>query len=430
MKECYVFIYLPGQTMAVPAGIFSYDPAGPQGIFQYGHRYLEREDAVSVDPVALPLDREPLPVTSNDGLYGAFRDASPDYWGRTVIAYDKKIATSALDEVDYLLLTNASRVGNLDFRQSLDDPEPQYAPPSYQAIGELIEAAQMLQQNQPIRRDHEQLLMRGTSIGGARPKCTTEWNGELWIAKFPSRGDPFDNARVEYATMTLARRCGINVADIRLQDIGGRDVLMVRRFDRESMGNGYGRTGFVSALSFMEWDQEDRAVFSYVSIADRMRQAGLGASLAPQELYRRMAFNVFCRNTDDHPRNHGFLIRDGKLELSPAYDITPSAARIGVGSEFSLAMELGTEGRNASLGNLLSRHAQFGLRMEEARDMLSGIAKVVSGWEGHFLKCGVTKDDTEKFRGSFDTPLLAAAKSMSEDIECDNGDEESNSCRP
>lgn len=404
MKTCYVFIYLPGEHRAVPAGLFSYDPDGRQGLFRYGRGYLARAHALPVDPVALPLGREPRPVTTNDGLYGAFRDASPDYWGRLVIASDLKTEASALDEMDYLMLTNASRVGNLDFRASLDSPEPDYRPPTFQRLDEVVEAALRLQQNLPVPHAQEQLLLQGTSLGGARPKCTVEWDGQLWIAKLPAQGDTFDHARVEFATMTLARQCGIGIADVRLQDLGGRDLLMVRRFDRTPVEGGYARTGFLSALSFMEWDPGDRLAFSYVSIAARMRELGLGASRAPQELFRRMAFNVFCRNTDDHPRNHGFLLGEGTLALSPAYDMVPAATHPGVGSEFSLSMEIGAEGRNASLENLMSRHAQFGLRRDEAEQLLQEMAATVARWEPNFLGCGVAAADVEKFRSSFRLP--------------------------
>lgn len=118
-KKLYVFIYLPGDTVAVPAGIFTHYPDDGIGRFAYGRRYLERQNALAVDPVALPLGAVHQDVTTNDGLYGAFRDASPDYWGRLVIAAELKSPPESLRETDYLLHSNATRVGCLDFRRTL-----------------------------------------------------------------------------------------------------------------------------------------------------------------------------------------------------------------------------------------------------------------------------------------------------------------------
>lgn len=410
MKKCVVFIYLPGYIAAVPAGVFTYDPALQQGFFQYGRKYLERENAQAVDPVALPLRRDLFgPIETNAGLFGALRDSSPDHWGRMVIARKNKVSVSKFDEFDFLVNADASRVGNLDFRLSLDDPEPRYAPPTLQSLNALFEAADRLQRSLPINDTHIRMLDQGTSMGGARPKCTVTLEGNQWIAKLPAKDDAFSNARVEYATMTLAARCGIQIPKVSTMGLpDDREALLVKRFDREVRPGGWTRHGFLSALSFMEWDEQSRELFSYVSVSDRMRQMGLGLD-SMKELYQRMAFNAFCRNTDDHPRNHGFLIQDGRLSLSPAYDIVPSAAKIGVGTEFSLAMEIGAKGRLATLENLLSRHAQFGLRLEEAQGMLSDMAKTVADWKQHFHKCGVIDSEIDLFEGSFVSPNLLGA---------------------
>ncbi|MCK9296184.1 MAG: type II toxin-antitoxin system HipA family toxin [Desulfobulbaceae bacterium] len=413
MKKCIVFIYLPGCIMAVPAGVFTYDSALQQGYFQYGRKYLERENAQAVDPVALPLRRDLSgPIETNAGLFGALRDSSPDHWGRMVIARKNKVSVSEFDEFDFLVNADASRVGNLDFRLSLDDPEPQYVPPTFQVISELVEAADRLQRSLPISDEHQGMLNQGTSMGGARPKCTVKLEGDLWIAKLPAKDDAFNNARVEYATMTLAARCGIQIPNISTMGLpDGRDVLLVKRFDRETRPDRWTRHGFLSALSFMEWDEQARELFSYVSVSGRMRQMGLGLG-SMKELYQRMAFNAFCRNTDDHPRNHGFLVKNGNLSLSPAYDIVPSAAKIGVGTEFSLAMEIGARGRHGTLENLLSKYGQFGLRPEEAKGLLFEMAKTVVDWKQHFHKSGVSDSEIDIFQGSFASPNLLGAMAV------------------
>jgi len=134
-RKITVFIYLPGETVAVPAGIFTHESHLGVGSFAHGRKYLNRKNALPVDPVFLPLGLSPREVTTNNGFYGAFRDASPDYWGRMVIAAERKIPPEALSETDFLLETNATRVGNLDFRKTPDDPEPNLEPPPFQPDG-------------------------------------------------------------------------------------------------------------------------------------------------------------------------------------------------------------------------------------------------------------------------------------------------------
>lgn len=400
-QKAYVFVYLPGETVAVPAGIFTHYPDDGIGRFAYGRRYLERPNAQPVDPVALPLGTAPRDATSNGGLYGSFRDASPDYWGRLVIAAELKSPPEALGEMDYLLQANSSRVGCLDFRASLEQGEPENRPPTFQSLHDILEAASQLEAGEPVSRDLLQLLEQGTSIGGARPKCTVEYEDSLWIAKFPARGDTVDLPSIEHATMELARKCGLNVPELRLADVGGRNVLLVKRFDRQKTETGYLRRGFASALSLMEWDERDRALWSYTALADQMRGTMLAQPAQIQELFRRMVFNILCRNTDDHPRNHGFLWGGKGLALSPAYDIVPALARPGVGTDFFLSMSLGLRGREASIGNALSTSPRFGLSRDAAGQLVEEMKTNVAAWEEHFTAHAVTAGDREAIRASF-----------------------------
>lgn len=400
-QKAYVFIYLPGETIAVPAGIFTHYPDDGIGRFAYGLRYLERSNALPVDPVALPMGVVPRDATANNGLYGAFRDASPDYWGRLVIAAELKTPPESMGEMDYLLHGNASRVGCLDFRVSLEQGEPDICPPSSQSLADILDAATQLQHGEPVRHDLLQLLEQGTSIGGARPKCTVELDDALWIAKFPARGDNVNYPRIEYATMLLAKACGITIPGLRLITVGDKDVLLVKRFDRRKTARGYQRLGFLSALSLMEWDERDRTRWSYPVLADRMRATVLAQPTELQELFRRMVFNVLCRNTDDHPRNHGFLWGGKGLALSPAYDIVPTPARPGVGTDFSLSMSLGDRGREASLANAMSLSARFGLSRNEAEQMLDEMKTCVGKWEEHYLTLGISPSDLEAIRACF-----------------------------
>ena len=399
-SELIVFIYLPGETVAVPAGVFRHDADAGIGTFVYGRRYVERPDALGVDPVALPLGSPPREVTSNEGLYGALRDAAPDYWGRMVIAAERQTAPEALSELDFLAASDATRVGNLDFRLSPDAPEPTVGPPQLSRLADIAAGAGGIERGQDVPGHLLRLLRQGTSVGGARPKCTVELDGALWIAKLPARGDTVNVPRIEYATMTLAARCGIDTPEVRLVQGAGKDVLLVRRFDREEGNGGWLRHGFLSSLSFMRWDQRDRVRWDYVALADAMRRHTSAADIAA--LFRRMVFNILVRNTDDHPRNHGFLVEGHEISLSPAYDIVPSSVQSGVGTEFRLAMSVGDRGRDADLGNALSRAARFGLSAARAATLVDELLTEARLWREHFEECGVPERERELLAPSMD----------------------------
>lgn len=398
-RKTTVFIYLPGEPKAVPAGIFTHDSDAGIGTFAYGKRYIERRNALPVDPVALPLEIQPREADKNGGLYGAFRDAAPDYWGRLVIASEAGVAPESLTEFDFLMAGNATRVGNLDFRPSPDSPEPELKPPHFNKIRDIIEASQKIEKGETVDHALLQILLQGTSMGGARPKCTIELDGALWIAKFPSCHDSFNMPTLEYATMSLASSCGIQIPEIKLVKAEGRDIFLIRRFDREHHPHGWTRSGFISALSLMQWDESDRLLWAYPSIADTMRRYCHVNDI--RELFRRMVFNILVRNTDDHPRNHGFICSGNRLALSSAYDIVPAPTRAGVGSEFSLAMSVGQAGRQATLKNALSRPERFGLSPDEAESIVNELSKKVSQWQSHYHTCGVSEKDMALISASF-----------------------------
>jgi serine/threonine-protein kinase HipA len=398
----YVFCYLPGRVEAVPAGRLEHDDRNGVGLFRYGHRYRERPDAVSVDCVALPLGGDFSAVTVNGGLYGAFRDASPDYWGRLVIASRLGCPIEALTEVDYLTHANATRVGNLDFRRSLEDPEPPLAPPQFVDLGDLLNASRDLEQGNVTDERIQILLEQGSSLGGARPKCTVELDGQLWLAKFPSRGDTVNMPRLEYATLALAKTCELHVTETRLVTTGGRDVFLVRRFDRTATAGGWARRGFMSALSLAERDERDRDRWSYRTVADRIRKYSVHADADLRELFRRISFNILVRNTDDHPRNHGFLAEGDGVTLSPLFDVLPALTRRGVGSEFYLSMSMGEKGRLARFDNLCSAAGSFNLSRREAGDLTAAMQTYIeSSWRSVFTSVGVTDVELEKIALSF-----------------------------
>ena len=402
-KEIIVYIYLPGSVIAIPAGIFYHDSDLEVGTFMYGEQYLKRIDAVAVDPVSIPLEFDPSPETVNYGLYGAFRDAAPDYWGRLIIASELNTAPEALSEIDYLLQGNATRVGNLDFRIALDSPEPKLSPPSFDQLKNIIGAADNIAAGKSVETHILHLLRQGSSIGGARPKCTVEWKNELWLAKFPAKDDFINIPLIEYANMTLAEQCGIEIPEIKLKTIAGKDVFLIKRFDRIHSSEGWERKGFISSLSLMRLDEKDRTQWSYISIAALMRRYCLPETTS--KLFRRMLFNILVRNTDDHPRNHGFILNGNDCQLSPAYDILPTMTHIGVGTEFNLAMTVGVFGKQATIKNALSSCEQFGLSKMHAKEIIDHVTAIVKEWKKVFSNCGVSDREIELLEPSF-TPVL------------------------
>ena len=408
--DIYVFIYLPGQTKAIPAGLLEYHPGDASteasGSFRYGDRYRNRKEALPVDPVSLPLSGEISVCRTNKGLHGAFRDSVPDMWGRLVTAKQLKAPPESLNEGDFLLHSTGLRVGNLDFRPSLDAPEPEYAIPTQRDLEELIDAARRIRQDKPVDEDLLQLFLHGSSLGGARPKCVVQAQGSLWVAKFPDVDDRWNYARVEWATMCLAGKCGVVIPEMRIALTEMGDVLLSKRFDREPGQDGFARHGYLSALSALQLDESDSTRFCYLSLADTFRKHGIGGQGTLKQLFRRMVFNGFCRNTDDHPRNHGVLYKAGQGDLSPAFDIVPTPTRPGVGEDFSLSMNVGPLGRVTSLENFQGGAARFGLDSRKANQILVEMAEQVLDWKQIFTDCGVARDEIDRFRPSFDSVFL------------------------
>src|SRR5436190_6855650 len=213
-SRCYVYITLPGQTKAVTAGRYELTatPAGlPVGHFVYGRSYLSRGDAVELDPTELKLAPSFHDTALLKGLCGAIRDASPDYWGRLII--QRHWRKSELGEMDYLLLSPQDRPGALEFGLNETPPAPVRDFNKTLQLEELQSIAHRLIEDKPLRSAEaeqvQRLLLRGTTMGGARPKAVVEDDAGLWIAKFSHPKDPWNNARVERAMLVLAKACGL-----------------------------------------------------------------------------------------------------------------------------------------------------------------------------------------------------------------------------
>ena len=395
-REAYVYIQLPETLNVIPAALLRVRtfPDGAQvGRFRYGDRYLERPDAVAFDPFRLPLAKDVFEFTQLKGVPGAVRDAAPDAWGRRVIEHKLERGPADLHEIDYLLHGPQDGAGYLSFGLIVEPPAPRRSYNRTHQLNDLIVAAQAIDEGKAVALHLLEQLDPGTSMGGARPKATIEDGHNLWLGKFPSRDDRFNMQRVEFATLDLARRCGLNVAQARLQSVGSNDVLMLQRFDREHIEGGYLRFGLVSGLTVLDCGDSylDRDRWSYPLLADYLRRWSVKPEADCAELFCRMVFNAAVTNNDDHPRNHALLRRQKGWRLSPAYDLVPTPL-VSV-ERRDLALTVGNYGRTSSIYNLLSQAGRFGLSAEEARQEIERIGAVVRHWRDSFVACGVCTDD-------------------------------------
>ena len=397
-REAYVYIQLPGTLETVPAALLRVQTLldGTQiGRFRYGDRYLERQDAVALDPFQLPLAAQVFAFTQLKGIPGAVRDAGPDAWGRRVIEHKLERSAGELQEIDYLLHGPQDGAGYLSFGLKAQPPAPRRLYNRTHQLAELIAATQAIEEGRPVAADLLEHLDPGTSMGGARPKATIEDAQDLWLGKFPARDDPFNLQRVEFATLELARRCGLNVTRAKLQRVGEGEVLMLQRFDREHTGKGYLRFGFVSGMTVLDCGDgyQDRERWSYPLLADNLRRWSDKPQADCAELFRRMVFNAAVTNNDDHPRNHALLRRQKGWRLSPAYDLVP-VPLVSL-ERRDLALTVGVYGRTASIYNLLSQAGRFGLSAEEARGQIDQIVAVVRQWRDIFSALGVSAKDID-----------------------------------
>ncbi len=407
-RECYVYIVPPGATEFVTAGRFevSVTPDGDSvGRFFYGRRYLERSDAVELDPVELRLHRGQYETARMDGFFGAIRDSMPDYWGRLVI--ERNTGHPQLEEFDYLMYGPDDRAGALGFGLNVQPPSTEHRFNQTMDLERLQVAAETIISDEPDSEDSttrqaEELMLLGTSMGGARPKTVVEYEQNLWIAKFSRHDDRWNHPRVEHGMLKLAQKCGISVAENRITNVGGRDVLLLRRFDREWSENGYQRHRMVSALTMLRSDDSptSRRDWSYILFADELRRVSRMPETDLRELFARMCFNAAVSNLDDHPRNHAILAKGRVWQLSPAFDLTPTPT-IAM-ERRDLAMACGGRGRYANKKNLLSQHARFLLNEEDATTILNNIVETVrNSWRPAMKESGVSKIDCKMIESAF-----------------------------
>ncbi|WP_035775478.1 HipA domain-containing protein [Arthrobacter sp. H5] len=391
--ELYVWTWLPGQTEPVVAG--RVEQAGPLVTFVYGLRYRARPDAISLFTPELPL--RPGIQEPADGLNiaGVLRDGSPDRWGRGVIERRRGAAPNSLNEIDYMLSSSSNRFGALDFQVDREN----YVPRDESAtLDELHRAAIILDEGGELSAGLDAAMMHGTSLGGARPKATlTDGDGSEWLAKFSSSDDRvFSVVNAEGAMLELARRAGMNVPESKVISSLGKEVLLVRRFDRDGAG---GRRHVVSSLTMALTDEMYARYVSYPQILDVLREYANDATQPGPELFRRIAMNIAISNNDDHARNHAAFWNGRHLELTPAYDLAPGQRS---GDTFEQAMPYGRGDRGTKVSNfaaLVSESETYGLNAAEGRNIIDHlVSSIRDNWDAAAEVARLSAADKQKLQ--------------------------------
>lgn len=377
--EAFVWVWLPGATQPVVAGVIR--ARGTSFTFTYGRRYREHPDAISLYSPELPLGSGVYEPLAGLNIFGCLADAGPDSWGQRVILarhlghLDSHSDTGDLSPLHYFLESSSNRIGGLDFQASAKEYVPRVSD-RQATVEDLALAAERLQAGTPLPAELGDALVRGTSIGGARPKAILfdADRGREVIAKFSVTTDVFPSIPAEAVAMELARRAGLDVAATSVMQSAGRYTLLVDRFDRTEAG---GRKIMVSALTMLRLGEmiAPRAS-SYVALSDIMRRDFIDGAAATHELFRRIVFNIAVGNTDDHARNHAAFWDGRHLQLTPAYDVAP---QVRSGSESNQAMNIARGGdRRSRFATCIAAAGEYGLSTAEATSIVERIKQVIN----------------------------------------------------
>jgi len=395
--RAYVFGYLPGTAAPELVGQVIILETGNAGFcrFKYAPSWLARSNAFAVDPDLLPLEERELESQPGWEVFSALRDAGPDYWGRKVI--ERQLGRIGLTELEFLLATGDQRAGALAFSNERAFTGGSTVPSSHR-LAELMDAALLLERDEPIPPRLLTLLGEGSgTLGGMRPKATVERGGDIWVAKFPAKDDRHAITRWEHATLTLAARCGIRVPHHELVEVGGRALLMTRRFDRRRQRDGFARAHLLSGLTLLGLHERDYGAGSYADLAAWIRRHGATPREDARELFLRMVFNIVVGNTDDHLRNHAVVDFGDGFRLSPAYDLVP---QLSTSSLRRQAIGVGDHGREATLDNAVTNAGQFGLDDEEAHAVVRKLCiAIAKGWNEDFVAAGVAGPELVAIEG-------------------------------
>ncbi|MEO7444239.1 MAG: HipA domain-containing protein [Ferruginibacter sp.] len=393
-NNIYVYAHWQGMNAPELMGILKATPGRTELIFSfnYNEEWLVQEHGFYLDP-NLQLFSGPQYPAAGKPNFGIFLDSSPDRWGKLLMRRREAAwarlegrKEKVLNEMDYLLgVFDGHRMGGLRFKK---DPEGNFlndniemASPPWAKLRDL-EYASLQLENVDAADDPEYmkwlsiLIAPGSSLGGARPKASViDLNGALWIAKFPSHGDERNMGAWELVVHELALNCGVHMAEGKAQKFNSRHhTFLNKRFDRIGKGD---RIHFASAMTLLGYkdgaDYKEGA--SYLELAELIERFGAEPTADLQQLWRRIVFYICISNTDDHLRNHGFLLTPKGWVLSPAYDVNPEPYGKG------LTLNISENDNALSLDLAIEVARYFRLSKTEALRIITEVEQSVLEWK-------------------------------------------------
>jgi len=412
-----IWVYAHWQGFEQPAliGILSATRSRGKEIFsfEYDSDWLKVNYAIQLDP-DLQLFSGRQYLSDEKPNFGIFLDSSPDRWGRVlmkrreaILARKEKRKPNLLFESDYLLgVFDENRMGALRFKTSPDgefmNHEKQTATPPFASLRDLEFASLQLEEDDESLNDKALqwlniLMAPGSSLGGARPKASVvDAKGQLWMAKFPSKNDGRDMGAWEMAACDLAVQSGINMAPAMLKKLNSKyHTFLNQRFDRTAKGE---RIHFASAMTLLGYnDGTDYTTgVSYLELAEFIMRNGANVKVDLAELWRRIVFNISIKNTDDHLRNHGFLLTARGWTLSPAFDVNPVPDGVG------LTLNISEDDNSLDVSLALEVAEYFRLSDKEAKQILKKVQQSVSKWRETATKYKISKTEQNMMEGAFD----------------------------
>ena len=377
--------------------------------FEYDKDWLRKTGlTLTLDPELMPYSGRQYPTGKN--IFGLFADASPDRWGRVLMNKRERILAekesrkpSKLYDSDYLLgVYDETRMGGIRFKANQEGPflsdDKETAAPPWATLRTLEEASRNFENDETGLTEKwlNQLIKPGSSLGGARSKATVvDTKDQLWIAKFPSKNDENDTGAWEMVAHDLAALCGLNVPEAKLEKFSPLgSTFLIKRFDR--MGSK--RVHFASAMTLLGKTDGASAAdgSSYLDIAAFIKSYGAQPKKDLGELWKRIVFNMAVTNTDDHLRNHAFILTDKGWILSPLYDVNP----VPYGDELSLNVD--EEDNSISINLAVQTAVRFGISESNAEAQAEEILKIVrENWEKTAAGYGLTRRQIEEMRPAF-----------------------------
>lgn len=415
MKQ--ITVYADFDFLASPQeiGILGYEHVrgNDHFVFEYSRDWLKQYGGIvlSGDLMNVPSLQHPR---GKDSVFGFIKDSFPDRWGRLLLDRRERIVAQSegrpkrmLTNYDYLIgIEDYTRMGGIRYKSDESDDyinaSTRYHVPPIESLRALCDACHEIElaeeRNElPEQRWLDQLIDPGTSLGGARPKANViDTDGKLYVAKFPSKNDLENTELIEHFSHHLAASANINVAKTRTIKISKeRDLLLSERFDRSTEGR---RIHFASAMSLLGLDDGagNGTGNSYLDIVDFILQGCVDVKQNIRELYRRIAFNVMFGNTDDHFRNHGFLLTPKGWTLSPAYDINP-----GFKSHQCLLIDGYTE--QSDINALLSASDNYMLERQEATEIIEEVRAAIKDWQKVATRLQISPRLFDAYRNRWDS---------------------------